>query len=83
MKCPGVYEPCSQNTLPENTICVHRENKEEHCPITNISVLYDPHEAVINQTANTNTSRVDGPRDGKALHKMNDTLANSSSIEAN
>ena len=37
-----MYVPCSANTLPTNTICVHPENKEEHCPITFIDVIYEP-----------------------------------------
>ena len=41
MKCPGVYEPCSNNTSPENTICVHPENSEENCPITYLDVVYE------------------------------------------
>ena len=44
MECPGVYVPCTNQTSPENTICVHPENMEEHCPITFIDVIYEPQE---------------------------------------
>lgn len=38
LECPGIYIPCSQNTSPHNTICVHPEYKESHCPITSLDV---------------------------------------------
>jgi hypothetical protein len=37
--CPGELVPCSEGTTPENTICYSPEDKEENCPITDVSFL--------------------------------------------
>ena len=45
LKCPGVYVPCSDKTSPQNTVCVHPEYAEEHCPITFLGVeIVEPQE---------------------------------------
>ena len=38
LECPGIYIPCSRNTSPHNTVCVHPEYKDNHCPITFLDV---------------------------------------------
>ena len=38
LNCPGVTEPCSLNTSPENTICKHPDEKAS-CPLTFISII--------------------------------------------
>ena len=58
MKCPGVYVPCSNETSPEHTICVHPENMEEHCPITFIDVVYEPEQLAINESDTTLNSTI-------------------------
>ena len=37
-QCPGVYQPCSNNTSSENTICMH-PSLEGNCPITYIAIV--------------------------------------------
>ena len=42
-ECPAKTVPCSQNTSPENTICIEQDKTEneimDFCPITEIKLV--------------------------------------------
>ena len=83
MNCPGVYVPCSDMTSPENTICVHPENREEHCPITFIDVVnrLDPEATsiAINETVSNLTSQdATLPANSTIAERNNSTISDQS-----
>lgn len=41
-KCPGNLVPCNEGTTVENTICYDPEEKDENCPIIDVSFLEVP-----------------------------------------
>ena len=82
MQCPGVYEPCSEETSPENTICVHPENRDSHCPITFIDVVYEPPGPLRyqnqNETASADLEESTSLDDSTASSELNETAADAS-----